>query len=91
MMNTIEQLENRVYRLERNNDEVIRQFISSMNLLNDTMEKIQNTMVSISDRLIETEKINNEIKNDLQALTYKVENIEKKSLANRIISLLRLK
>lgn len=37
MMNTIEQLEKRVDRLERNNDEVIRRFTKSMDLLNDTM------------------------------------------------------
>lgn len=91
MMDTIEQLEKRVDRLERNNDEVIRRFTKSMDLLNDTMKNIQSTMVVITDRLIETEKINNEIKNDLQNLSYKVDNIEKKSLINKLKSLLRLR
>lgn len=91
MMNTIEQLEKRVDRLERNNDEVIRRFTDSMNLLNETMKNIQSAMVIITNRLIETEKINNEIKNDLQNLSYKVDNIEKKSLINKLKSLLRLR
>ncbi len=91
MMNTIEQLEKRVDRLERNNDEVIRRFTKSMDLLNDTMKNIQSTMVVITDRLIETEKVNHEIKNDLNNLTKKVDNIEKKSLKNKLKSLLRLR
>lgn len=90
-MNTIEQLEKRVDRLERNNDEVIRRFTKSMDLLNDTMKNIQSTMVVITDRLIETEKVNHEIKNDLNNLTKKVDNIEKKSLKNKLKSLLRLR
>lgn len=92
MMNTtIEQLEKRVDRLERNNDEVIRRFTKSMDLLNDTMKNIQSTMVVITNRLIETEKINNEIKDDLKKLSYKVDSIEKKSLKNKLKSLLRLR
>ena len=91
MMETIEQLEKRVDRLERNNDEVIRRFTKSMDLLNDTMKNIQSTMIVITDRLIETEKINNEIKNDLQNLSHKVDNIEKKSFINKLKSLLRLR
>lgn len=91
MMNNIEQLEKRVDRLERNNDEVIRRFTKSMDLLNDTMKNIQSTMVVITNRLIETEKINNEIKDDLKKLSYKVDSIEKKSLKNKLKSLLRLR
>lgn len=55
------------------------------------MKNIQSTMVVITDRLIETEKVNHEIKNDLNNLTKKVDNIEKKSLKNKLKSLLRLR
>ena len=91
MMNTIEQLEKRVDRLERNNDEVIRSFTDSMDLLNDTMISIKAAMISIQNRLMESERINNEIKNDLKELNTRVDSIEKKSLKNKLKSLLRLR
>lgn len=85
----ISNLEKRVDRLEKVNDEVIRQFTVTMQKLNDTMENIQDTMVSIQNRLLESEKINEQVKDELQKLAIKVDKIEHRSLFNRLKSLLR--